>query len=327
MIINSREYFFVYKLTSVMLAQVQKGQSDNRARELSNKQSSLSFTSFLKPKTFFSLSIFFATLVSCQGAQANPASVEYVNQRINAVMETIQTKIDTLRQSILGLPGPQGPKGERGETGATGLQGPQGEPGTYTAGEGIAVEDGVLKSTLVHHIGELHQGGIVFFVNESGEHGLIASKIDANEGVGISWRNGESGNKITNAHANGIAAGENNTRLIIAQQTSDHQPGQFAALLAANFSVLEDGVTPCPLANTTTDLICYGGWYLPSVYELQLIYKNLHKNNFLAFPPDFYWSSTEINVSTAWMQNFATGEFIASKKSSNLGKVRAISRF
>lgn len=71
----------------------------------------------------------------------------------------------------------------------------------------------------------------------------------------------------------GIGAGEGNTRLIISQQTIDHQRGLFAALLAANYRVLADGETPCPIPVPAT-IVCYGGWYLPSAHELSLLHLN-----------------------------------------------------
>lgn len=174
-------------------------------------------------------------------------------------------------------------------------------------------------------IGDEYHGGIIFYVDESGQHGLIASKSDVTD-EGIEWRNGVSGNKVTNARSDGVGAGVTNTRLIIASQTIDNQRGQFAALVAANFQVLSDGVTPCktPLKSGA---ICYSGWYLPSAFELQLLHNNLYQNNLSTFEPQFYWSSTEAGVSTAWLINFATGEMSSSNKSATLGRVRAISQF
>lgn len=176
-----------------------------------------------------------------------------------------------------------------------------------------------------HYIGERYRGGMVFYVDETGQHGLIASIRDVNS-QGIQWRNGSAGNKNTNARGDGVGAGETNTRLIISQQTIDDQKGKFAALQAANFQVLDDGITPCktPIAKES---ICYGGWYLPSAFELQLLHTNLAQSNLTTFAPEIYWSSTESNVSNAWLINFSTGEVISSSKSSTLGQVRPISQF
>lgn len=228
-----------------------------------------------------------------------------------------------------GAPGPQGVQGERGIPGIPGpigAEGPRGLPGVYTAGNGIVIEGDVIKSTqATHQIGEEYLGGLVFYVDDTGQHGLIASKMDINS-QGIQWRNGASGNKVTNARADGIVAGETNTRLIIAQQTVDNQKGLFAALVATQFQVLADGVTPCktPIAQ---DNLCYGGWYLPSAFELQLMYRNLHETNLSSFAPEYYWSSTEANAANAWLINFSTGELIVSNKSNTLGRVRAITHF
>ena len=184
---------------------------------------------------------------------------------------------------------------------------------------------GIMSVNNKHHIGDEYRGGLVFYVDESQEHGLIASKIDVN-GAGVQWRNGQAGNKITNARGDGIGAGETNTRIIISQQTIDNQNGKFAALLAANFQVQGDGVTPCKTP-VSPDVLCYGGWYLPSAYELQLLHNNLHLANASTFAPEFYWSSTEANVSSAWLQNFSSGEITAQSKANTIGRVRAISRF
>lgn len=183
---------------------------------------------------------------------------------------------------------------------------------------------GFISGNNKHHIGDEYRGGLVFYVDESQEHGLIASKIDA--GAGVQWRNGAAGNKITNARNDGIGAGETNTRLIISQQTIDNQSGTFAALLAANFQVQGDGVTPCKTP-ISPEVLCYGGWYLPSAYELQLLHNNLHQTNVSSFAPEFYWSSTEASVSAAWLQNFSSGEITAQSKANTIGRVRAISRF
>ncbi len=196
----------------------------------------------------------------------------------------------------------------------------------YKAGKGISIAHGVIETTSLHHPGEIYQGGVVFFVDETGQHGLVASKRDLNKGEGIAWRNGESGNRVTNARADGIGAGETNTRLIIAQQTIDANKGQFAALLAANYRVLADGETPCPKV-FIPESVCYGNWYLPSAYELQLLYNKVRQASLTSFAPEFYWSSTEVNISNALLQNFATGELLPSNKANTMGQVRAISRF
>lgn len=234
-------------------------------------------------------------------------------------------QIILLQQQIATVQGRQGPQGE---------QGPRGEKGDsayYEAGDGIVIEGAVISTTnKTHHLGESYQGGIIFWLDETKQHGLIASKFDLNDNRGIQWRNGDSGNKITNARSDGVGAGATNTRLIISQQTVDNQSGSFAALIAAQFNIQEEGELSCstPAKPNTT---CYGDWYLPSIYELTLLKASLQPRGVTSFAatfaPDFYWSSTEADVSNAWLQDFNTGEPLPSDKASTLGHVRAVRRF
>lgn len=156
------------------------------------------------------LSVAGLLITSCAG-HAN-------DKEIWAHIEALYSKISTLQSQVnsipAGLPGPMGPAG------------PQGPAGIYKAGEGIEITNDGIKTTLTHHIGEEHNGGIIFWVDETGQHGLIASKTDLNNNQGIQWRNGESGNKVTNARADGIYAGESNTKLIICS-TNHRQPIRY----------------------------------------------------------------------------------------------------
>ncbi|HGD2615527.1 TPA: DUF1566 domain-containing protein [Legionella pneumophila] len=178
---------------------------------------------------------------------------------------------------------------------------------------------------VTHHIGEVFQGGMVFWVDASQQHGLMVSLTDLNEGEGIEWRNGEGGDRTVNAQAKGFGAGEHNTRLIIAEQTVDQQEGRFAALLAANFQISADGITPCP-ATITATAACYGGWYLPSVYELVALHSNLKRMGLGQLADEPYWSSTESNTTQAWLVDFSSGEPSIHEKSTP-AHVRAIHAF
>ena len=117
-----------------------------------------------------------------------------------------------------------------------------------------------------HVIGETYGGGKVFYVDDSGQHGLIAALADRS--TGIQWYNGT--NKFTGTTGDGLYAGAMNTAIIIAAQMNDNPAGNFAAKVAADYSVQEDGVTPC---TGSAAEICYGDWYLPSMVELNLLYQ------------------------------------------------------
>lgn len=144
-----------------------------------------------------------------------------------------------------------------------------------------------------YKIGDFVHGGIVFWVDGSGEHGLIADTADIS--TGTPWSNGVE--KRTNASGDGIGAGKMNIMLIIALQTIDNPVGNFAALM---FADLRRGP--------------FGDWYLPSKEELNLMFvnRNVINSTSLAnggdsFEEVSYWSSTEDSGGDAWNQNFLTG--------------------
>jgi hypothetical protein len=129
-------------------------------------------------------------------------------------------------------------------------------------------------------IGDSYQGGIIFWLDATGQHGLIAATTD--QSTGIQWYNGTY--TTTNAVRDGIGAGMYNTERIIANQST----GSYAAQLCANY---QGGG--------------YGDWYLPSKYELDLLY--LQKTAVGGFASAYYWSSTENGNGFAWEQNFDDG--------------------
>jgi hypothetical protein len=147
-------------------------------------------------------------------------------------------------------------------------------------GAGTTASPYVVKET-THYIGESYGGGVVFWVDATGQHGLIAATAD--QSTGIRWYNGT--NTTTNAVRDGIGAGMYNTERIIANQGV----GSYAAQLCANY---QGGG--------------YGDWYLPSKYELNLLFQ---QNTAVGgFTGTDYWSSTEASSSCPWEQYFDGGD-------------------
>ncbi len=158
----------------------------------------------------------------------------------------------------------------------------------------------------VHFIGESYGGGIVFYVYNNGQHGLIAATAD--QSTGIRWYGGSFTN--TRARADGVGAGLKNTAIMIANQGPvDGNP--FAATVCNEYSVTVGGVT-------------YGDWYLPSKHELNLLY--LQKTIVGGFSSDFYWSSSEVANGLAWIQTFNDG-FQGSSNKDFSSYVRAVRAF
>jgi len=154
-------------------------------------------------------------------------------------------------------------------------------------GAGTTASPYVVNTTDTLAIGDSYQGGIIFWLDTTGQHGLIAATADQNTGK---WYNGTY--RYTGTNGDGLYAGKMNTAMIIATQMADNQTGNFAAKVCADYSVTVGGVT-------------YGDWYLPSKYELNLLY--LQKTVVGGFANYFYWSSSEYDNGNAWIKYFTNG--------------------
>ena len=174
-----------------------------------------------------------------------------------------------------------------------------------TAGNVVRLTDGTLA--LRHYkIGDMAQGGIVFWVDETGEHGLVSSHSDIESISGDFNHEWSTVFEFTGSTGDGIGAGVINTMLIISAQRGDTDS---AARLCADLE--EAG---------------YGDWYLPSKGELDLLYDNLQTAGIGNFTNTFYLSSSEFDEIDAWRQNFDNGSQIVNVK--NIGdRVRAIRSF
>ena len=153
---------------------------------------------------------------------------------------------------------------------------------TSTTADDFIKNKPTIPATLT--IGQSYQGGIIFWLDATGQHGLIAATAD--QSSGIRW---DVSAAVTNAVRDGIGAGEFNTERIIANQGAGVRLGAYAAQICANY---QGGSN-------------YGDWYLPSKYELNLLY--LQKVTVGSFTTNYYWSSTEYDNDNAWIQDFGLG--------------------
>jgi len=182
-----------------------------------------------------------------------------------------------------------------------------------TASDGSLTWTSLTTQTATHSIGEKFGGGIVFHVWDNGRHGLIAATSNLSVGRISLFVWGPTANYVM-AIRNGINAGMYNTERIIIKQGAGI--GNYAALIAAHYQFNGNGWG------------AYGDWYLPSLYELQLLFKQ--KNIVGGFnSTTFVWSSTEADDKTAYTINFfsTTGTVQAEAKDFNPRFVRAIRAF
>jgi len=157
-------------------------------------------------------------------------------------------------------------------------------------------------------IGDSYQGGIIFWLDATGQHGLIATAVD--QSTSMRWYAGTYG--TTRATGDGLFSGELNTSIIISSQVSIGDDGSdYAAQICNDLQITEGGKI-------------YGDWYLPSKYELNLLY--IQKTAVGGFASAYYWSSTENDDYYAWKQNFVIGYQNITNKNATY-YVRAIRAF
>ncbi len=84
------------------------------------------------------------------------------------------------------------------------------------------------NASTTYSVGDFAQGGVVFWVDETGEHGLVAAKKD--QSTGVRWYAGTYG--TTRATGDGPFSGELNTSIIIAAQVAIGDDG--TCLCSAN---------------------------------------------------------------------------------------------
>ncbi|MFT7428503.1 MAG: hypothetical protein ACI9IZ_000987, partial [Nonlabens sp.] len=174
-----------------------------------------------------------------------------------------------------------------------------------TMNTGATAPEWVTGTTATYAIGDTHQGGIIFYLDASGKHGLIAAPSD--QSTSAAWWNGSFID--TRAYGSGLFEGKYNTRMINRIQSGTTS----AAAICANYGDLK--------------------WYLPSIEELNLMYMNIGQGNALglgnigSFSPAYYWSSTENDYYNAWIQFFTNGYQGYNAKSRTYNSVRAVRAF
>jgi TonB-dependent SusC/RagA subfamily outer membrane receptor len=158
-------------------------------------------------------------------------------------------------------------------------------------------EDVIFKSEYV--IGEYLNGGYIFYVDDTGEHGLVCALSDQSKNA--LWGN----SAPEGAGGRTVGTGYQNTKDIV-------------------LGCPEEGIA----ARLCYDLEMngYSDWYLPSIDELLLMYTNLHSKGSGSFDDHFYWSSTQDKYGS-WVVSFYYGSKSNHNRDKNTIRTRAVRAF
>ena len=160
----------------------------------------------------------------------------------------------------------------------------------------------------MYHVGDYAEGGIIFYLDETGEHGLVAAMEDLGQ---FEW--GCYGTSIVGADGTAIGTGYQNTMDIVNQECETEDGGITAAQVSIDF---ENGG--------------YSDWYLPSSDELVEMYNTIGnagaEGNIGGFENNWYWPSSEHGSNTAWGVYFGNGGLSFNSKDFTF-KVRVIRAF
>jgi hypothetical protein len=174
-----------------------------------------------------------------------------------------------------------------------------------------------------YKVGDLAHGGIVFYIDESGEHGYVCSETDFP--AGANWAPGGFLNYL-HIGGGGLGGGSFLTETIVREYgLLGSSSNNYAAALCRN--LIENG---------------YSDWYLPNLDEATLMWNNLadsdqdginsgpgDPNNLGNFEAAQYWTAQELgpsNPENAIGKSFADNSIIILSKFSFLS-VRAIRKF
>ena len=158
-----------------------------------------------------------------------------------------------------------------------------------------------------YSIGDIVNGGVVFWLDSTGQHGLVVAMSDV--ATSVAW--GCSGQDLPNV------------------PNVPTSPVGLGAEIGDGFNNTNDILNDCPTAPAALAARSLGAqWFLPSAKELKKIYDNRTTlEGVSGFSPfsNYYWSSTEGDGNYAWLQGFGFGsQFVYGRNdTTNVRAVRA----
>jgi hypothetical protein len=164
-----------------------------------------------------------------------------------------------------------------------------------TNANGTSYGNQISFTTLNLQIGQMYEGGVISYIDNTGLHGFVVSEFDA--GYGLWGLEGPYG-------AMSIYDGLANTNWMVSQFNGANLAGTICNNLVLNG---------------------YSDWYLPAQNQMSLIYQNVFSTG-LSIMSGPYWTST--GYSSNWAMRMTTsGAFNAIPKQGGSQYIRAIRNF
>ena len=182
---------------------------------------------------------------------------------------------------------------------------------TLTYQDYATIDNGTCYYGPLPEIGDLILGGIVFYIDETGEHGLVAALEDLGSFEwGCHGTDINGNNSSVSPELDGIGTGLQNTLEIVAGCSE-------TPIAASEALAYESGG--------------YSDWYIPSRDELKEMYNTVgnggSEGDIGGFGNNWYWSSSEFYNITAWYVNFFDGGNTYFANKSSTSRVRVIRAF
>ena len=193
------------------------------------------------------------------------------------------------------------------QTGAAGTNGTNGTNATVAITQQSICGVGGTSLCKVGVVGP--GGGVIFFVDYNDQYGGLNYLEAAPQG----WSNG-----LPNVNLGDVTGEIPGTATVDQKMKWCSNTSSLLGLNAWSNSAVGAGASNTSTADTT----CAGGaiqaasdyaggsqsdWFLPSVGEAMLMYTNLRQQGVGGFASDYYWSSSEYDATSAWIQLFYGG--------------------
>lgn len=132
-------------------------------------------------------------------------------------------------------------------------------------------------------LGTTYLNGVVFYVDATGQHGLVCATADES-GTYSYCTNWMWSLDFIQASGTAIGSGKSNTNILLKYS---------------------NGIRTCEAAEICNSKSPKGEWFLPSIEELKLMYTTFKAVGLLNFKNNIYWSSTELIFSSTNYSGYA----------------------